>query len=101
MEPAPKRKLRRGSIAKATAAQLQELGVDPATHALAAAALRLAAEVDSAGDGKSAATAARELRQAMAVVVAAAPPKERGDKLDELTKRREQRLSSAAGEGTG
>jgi len=98
VDGAPKRRLRRGAIAKATSAQLAELGVDPAAHALAATALRLAAEVDSAPDPKAAATAARELRQAMAVVVAGAPPKERGDRVDELTSRRKRRLSSPAAE---
>ncbi|WP_329338575.1 hypothetical protein OG866_27060 [Streptomyces sp. NBC_00663] len=100
MSDAPKRRLRRGAIANATTAQLAELGVDPASHALAATALRLAAEVDSAPDPKAAATAARELRQAMAVVVAAAPPKERGDRVDEIAARREERLSPPAAKGT-
>ncbi|MEU3255977.1 hypothetical protein [Streptomyces sp. NPDC006997] len=99
MGDAPKRRLRRGAVAAATTAQLADLGMDPAAHAMAAAALRLAAEVDSAPDPKAAATAARELRQAMAVVVAAAPPKERGDKIDEITARREQRLSPPARKG--
>ncbi|MDX2681094.1 hypothetical protein [Streptomyces soliscabiei] len=96
MSDAPKRRLRRGAVAAATTAQLQDLGVDPASHALAAASLRLATEVDSASDPKAAATAARELRQALAVVVAAAPPKERGDKVDQLEARRKQRLSPPA-----
>lgn len=94
--PSPGRRLRRGAVARAASAQLADLGIDPAEHALAAAALRLAAEVDSAPDPKAAATAARELRQALAVVVAAAPPKERGDKIDELTSRRSRRLDPGA-----
>ncbi|MFE2046644.1 hypothetical protein ACFXAZ_38185 [Streptomyces sp. NPDC059477] len=97
--PSPGRRLRRGAVARAASAQLADLGIDPAGHALAAVALRLAAEVDSAPDPKAAATAARELRQAMAVVVAAAPPRERGDKVDEITARRERRLSPGAAEG--
>ncbi|MEU3346407.1 hypothetical protein ABZ723_15755 [Streptomyces sp. NPDC006700] len=101
MGDTPKRRLRRGAVAAATTTQLAELGVDPTSTAMAATALRLAAEVDSAPDPKAAATAARELRQAMAVVVAAAPPKERGDKIDELNARRAQRLSPRAGKGTG
>jgi hypothetical protein len=96
MGDAPKRRLRRGAVASATTAELADLGVDPAANAQAAAALRLAAELDSATDPKAAATAARELRQAMAVVRAAAPPKERGDKIDQLAERRAQRLSPAA-----
>ncbi|MFZ4143379.1 hypothetical protein ACOZDZ_22005 [Streptomyces griseoincarnatus] len=96
MDGAPKRRLRRGAIAKATTAQLEDLGIDPAAHALAATALRLAAEVDSAQDPKAAATAARELRQAMAVVVAAAPPKQHGDKIDQLEERRTKRRAAKA-----
>ncbi|WP_228915929.1 hypothetical protein [Streptomyces sp. DH20] len=99
MGDAPKRRLRRGAIAKATTAQLEDLGIDPAAHALAATALRLAAEVDSAQDPKAAATAARELRQAMAVVVAAAPPKERGGRIDEIASRREEKRARAAAKG--
>jgi hypothetical protein len=99
MGDAPKRRLRRGAVAAATTAELEDLGVDPTANAQAAAALRLAAELDSSSDPKSAATAARELRQAMAVVRAAAPPKERGDKIDQLAQRRERRLSPAAGKG--
>ncbi|MFF8034912.1 hypothetical protein [Streptomyces sp. NPDC016626] len=100
MGDTPKRRLRRGAVAAATTAQLEALGVDPVGHAMAAAALRMAAEVDSAPDPKAAATAARELRQAMAVVVAAAPPKERGDRIDEIAARRERRISPAAREGS-
>ncbi|MEU5111701.1 hypothetical protein AB0G64_09395 [Streptomyces longwoodensis] len=101
MSDAPKRRLRRGAVAAATTAELAELGVDPTANAQAAAALRLAVELDSAPDPKAAAGVARELRQAMAVVRAAAPPKERGDKVDELTRRREKRLAPRAGKGTG
>jgi hypothetical protein len=99
MGDTPKRRLRRGAVAAATTAQLDELGVDPAGHALAAAALRLAAEIDSASDPRAAATAARELRQALAVVVAAAPPREQGDKIDEIAARRARRISPEAAEG--
>lgn len=89
----PKRRRRRGAVAKATAAELQERGVDPETSAAAAAAMRLAIEMDSATEAKDAATAARELRQAMAVVRALAEPKSRGDSLDELSARRADRLA--------
>ncbi|MFE9923281.1 hypothetical protein ACFYQA_17350 [Streptomyces sp. NPDC005774] len=99
MGDAPKRRLRRGAVAAATTAQLDDLGIDPTGHALAAAALRLAAEIDSANDPRAAATAARELRQAMAVVVAAAPPQERGDKHDEVAKRRDEKRARVAARG--
>lgn len=88
MEDAPKRRLRRGAVAKATAAELTALGIDPEASAQAAAALRLAAELDSSPDSKAASAAARELRQAMAVVRALAPPQTKGDKIDELADRR-------------
>jgi len=87
-------------VAKATTAQLDDLGIDPAANALAAAALRLAAEVDSATDPKAAATASRELRMAMAVVVAAVPPKERGGKIDEISARRQEKRDRVAAKGT-
>lgn len=82
-------------MAAATAAELQELGVDPGTSAAAAAALRFATELDSAPDAKEASAAGRELRAALAVVRALAPPKEKGDRVDDLTARR------AARRGTG
>jgi hypothetical protein len=93
MADSPKRRLRRGAVAAATTTELADLGVDATANAQAAAALRLAAELDSASDPQAAATAARELRQAMAVVRAAAPPKERGDRIDQLTEKRQERLS--------
>ncbi|MFF8980189.1 hypothetical protein ACF08A_25675 [Streptomyces cellulosae] len=102
MADTPRRRLRRGAVAAATTAELEDLGVDPTANAQAAAALRLAAELDSASDSKGAATAARELRQAMAVVRAAAPPREHGDRIDQLEERRRDRLSRAARkEGAG
>lgn len=94
-----RRTLRSGVVTKATRAELDTLGVDPEANAQAAAAVRLAKELDSAADPKEAAAAARELRQAMAVVRAAAPPKERGDRVDEINARRERRLSPRAGKG--
>ncbi|WP_411090802.1 hypothetical protein [Streptomyces sp. 049-1] len=101
MGDTPKRRVRRGAVAAATTAELADLGVDPTTNAQAAAALRLAAELDSSQSPKDSAGVARELRQAMAVVRAIAPPKERGDRMDELEKRRRDRLASTAGEVTG
>ncbi|KPC86262.1 hypothetical protein ADL35_12325 [Streptomyces sp. NRRL WC-3753] len=101
MGDTPKRRLRRGAVAAATTAELADLGVDPTANAQAAAALRLATELDSSQSPKDSAGVARELRQAMAVVRAAAPPKERGDRMDELEKRRRDRLSTTAREGSG
>lgn len=92
LEPKPARRLRRGSVAAATIAELGELGVSPNGSAAAAAAVRLATELDSAADSREAAAAGRELRQAMAVVRALAKPKALGDRVDELTDRRDKRL---------
>ncbi|MYS47545.1 hypothetical protein GTY23_41525 [Streptomyces sp. SID5998] len=89
MDEEPKRRsLRAGAVTKATRAELDDLGVSPDTNASAAAAIRLAKELDSAQDPKDAASAARELRQAMHTVRGLAPPKDRGDKIDELAARR-------------
>lgn len=96
MDDAPKRRLRKGVIAKATAKDLADLNVDPAENALAAAAIRLATELDCAITARDAAAAARELRQAMAVVRGIAPPKELGDGIDRLSERRERRLRGEA-----
>jgi hypothetical protein len=97
MDDAPKRRtLRSGAVTKATNTELAGLGVDPASSAQAAAAVRLAKEMDSATDPRHAAAVARELRQAMAVVRAAAPPKELGDRVDEIEQRRQKRLQAAA-----
>ena len=92
MDEGPKRRaLRAGAVTKATTAELADLGVDPKANASAAAAIRLAKELDSAQDPKDASSAARELRQAMHTVRGLAPPKDRGDKIDELAARRPRR----------
>ncbi|WP_327403835.1 hypothetical protein OG194_29640 [Streptomyces sp. NBC_01288] len=86
-EPGAKR-VRAGAVAKATRAELDDLGVSPDSNASAAAATRLAKIMDSSVDPKEIAAVARELRQAMHVVRALAPPKDRGDIVDELASRR-------------
>jgi hypothetical protein len=89
MDGEPKRRaVRAGAVAKATKQELSELGVSPESNASAAAAMRLAKIMDSAQDPKDVASAARELRQAMHTVRGLAPPRERGDKIDELAARR-------------
>lgn len=98
VEPKPQRRLRRGPVARATIAELGELGVSPNISAAAAAAVRLATELDSAADSREAAAAGRELRQAMAVVRGVAKPKGLGDKADELAGRRDQRLRDLRGD---
>ncbi|WP_330349583.1 hypothetical protein [Streptomyces sp. NBC_00582] len=82
------RRIRAGAVAKATRAELDDLGVSPESSASAAAALRLAKIMDSSPDPKEVAAAARELRQHMHVARGLAPPKDRGDKIDELAARR-------------
>lgn len=86
-EPGAKR-VRAGAIAKATQAELSDLGVSPEKNASAAASMRLAKLMDSSTDPKEVAAAARELRQHMNAVRGLAPPKNRGDKIDELAARR-------------
>lgn len=93
----PRRRLRKGAVTKATAAELADLGIDPTTNTAAAAAIRLATELDSAKDVKGAATAARELRQAMATVRGMATPRERGGAVDELAARAAKRAARHAG----
>ena len=89
MDDARKRRaVRAGAVAKATKQELAELGVSPESNASAASAMTLAKLMDSAADPKDVAAAARELRQAMHTVRGLAPPKERGDKIDELAARR-------------
>jgi hypothetical protein len=89
MSDAPKRsRARAGAVTKATEHELSELGVSPESNASAASAIKLAKLMDSAQDPKDVAAAARELRQAMHTVRGLAPPKERGDKIDELAARR-------------
>jgi len=82
------RRIRAGAVAKATRAELDDLGVSPDANASAAAAMRLAKIMDSAVDPKEVAAAARELRQAMHTARGLAVPKDRGDKIDELAARR-------------
>lgn len=81
-------RIRAGAVAKATRAELDDLGVSPNSNASAAAAMRLATIMDSSRDPKEIAAAARELRQAMHVARSMAPPKDRGDIVDELASRR-------------
>lgn len=93
-EPKPPRRLRRGKVATATLAELADLGISPNGSSAAAAAVRLATELDSAADSREAAAAGRELRQAMAVVRGLAKPKPIGDRIDEVNARREKRLAA-------
>lgn len=96
-EPKPERRLRRGAVARATIAELSDLGVSPNGNAAAAAAVRLATEMDSAADSREASAAGRELRQAMAVVRGMATPKPAGDRVDEVADRRVKRLRETSG----
>lgn len=88
MSESESRRIRAGAVAKATKAELDDLGVSPTANASAAAAMRLAKIMDSTPDPKGVAATARELRQAMHTVRGLAPPKDRGDIVDELASRR-------------
>ncbi|MFM9542314.1 hypothetical protein [Streptomyces turgidiscabies] len=88
MSDSGSRRIRAGAVAKATKAELDDLGVSPEKNASAAAAMRLAKIMDSSVDPKEVAATARELRQAMHAVRGLAPPQSRGDKIDELAARR-------------
>ncbi|KND29923.1 hypothetical protein [Streptomyces stelliscabiei] len=101
MSDESKRRVRRGKVATATAAEIKDLGIDATASAPAATALRLATLIDSTSDAKETAAAARELRQAMQVVRALAPPKDAGDRIDQLAARRRARLSPPARKGSG
>ncbi|MFB6423679.1 hypothetical protein ACFCXC_18325 [Streptomyces microflavus] len=93
-EDSPRRRLRKGAVAKATLAELEDLGIDPAANTAAAAAVRLATELDSSKDVKGAAVAARELRQAMATVRGMAAPREKGGPVDKLAARAAERAAA-------
>lgn len=63
--------------------------------ALAATALALADELDGPGSSTSKAMVAKELRETLAALRALAPSKHERDRLDEVTRKREQRRRSA------
>jgi hypothetical protein len=85
------------SVSASVLRDLEEIrGRDPrlAESTLAAAAVALAAEMDSAKNGgTSKAMIGKELRETLAKLFALAPAKAAGDSLDDLTARRQKRLA--------
>lgn len=85
------RRLRRGAVHKATAAELAGLGLDPQESGLAQTALRLATELDCAATTRDAAAVGRELRAVLADIHKAAPAPQEEDAVDELAAQRAAR----------
>jgi hypothetical protein len=78
--------------------KLRQHAPELAESALAASALALAAEIDSAGNSAtSKSMCARELRDTLDRLRELAPPEEEEDGLDELTARRTARLAGGSG----
>ncbi len=87
----------RVSVEDAVERELKSFG-DLRESTLAASALALAREIDAAGNSAtSKSMCARELRETLDRLRALAPPVEAQDDLDELSSRREQRLSGLSG----
>ena len=76
-------------------AEIRKRDPDLADGALAAAALQMAAEVDSfENKGHAKSLCAKELRDTMAVIRDLAPKKARNDRVDEIKAKREKRRAS-------
>ena len=69
-------------------------GLPAATGALVATAVALARELDAKNSATSKSMCARALREVMDRLRELAPPVEHGDRLDDLTARREKRQSA-------
>jgi len=88
----PRRKV--GPQERAVRKDLQSLPADVAAGAVARAMLILAAQADSAElPARDLAVVLRELRQCSSYLRDICPPAGHGDEIDELRKRREQRLA--------
>lgn len=74
---------------EATAAEIERLRVGEMAPGLAQLALTLAASVDEKGGPTAKANAARELRTALETLRKLAPVAAESDRVDELSKRRE------------
>lgn len=95
--PPPPRRTRRppkGPYVKAVEKDLARLPDDLADGAVAAGMLRLAAELDTGlVMGRDAAAHVREIRQSYTTLKELAPAGNKSDKTDDLTARREKRMS--------
>ena len=96
----PPRKPPETSVAAAVERDLKDIAKRDAALAkstLAMSALRMAREMDSAGNSAtSKSMCARELRDTLDRLLELAPKEERGDGLDDLSARRERRLAGGA-----
>ncbi len=82
-----------GAVERAVRRDLRAFPADVGSGAVAQAMLTLAAEADlGALAARDLATVLRELRLCSAQLREVAPPGAEGDKIDELRKRREERL---------
>lgn len=81
-----------------TVKELEQLGIEPTAPGLAAVARRLAKTLDNVPlkSPTSAAIVARELRVTMLELRKAAPAPEEGDGIDDLARKRAERLSAGA-----
>jgi hypothetical protein len=78
----------------ATRAEIQELGVAEIAPGLSSLAIILAKHLDDCDAPTSAAVVGRELRATLDKLRAVAPGRAKGDGLDELTARRNERLGA-------
>jgi hypothetical protein len=83
------------SVFESTERELEQLGV--AGSALAAVALAMAEQIDGPGSATSKSMCAKVLADVLRELRALAPPKRQEDRVDEIAKRRQDRLSAAAG----
>lgn len=84
------------SVFESTERELEQLGV--AGTALAAVALSMAERMDNPGNSAtSASNCGKLLTDVLRELRALAPPKRQEDRVDEIAKRRQDRLSAAAG----
>jgi hypothetical protein len=90
------------AVEAATAAELEQLGITEASPGLAAVALRLAKTLDNVTlkAPTSAAIVARELRATMVELRKTAPVRQEGDGLDDLARKRAERLADSPGESS-
>jgi hypothetical protein len=92
----PRRKT--GPVERAVKKDLKGLPADVAAGAVASSMLTLAVRADSGAlEPRDLAQVLRELRQCAQYVRDISPPAGQGDEIDELRKRREQRLAGGSG----
>lgn len=75
----------------------EELEDVDASGALAATALAMAREIDAGNSATSKSMCAKVLMDVLREIRAQAPPKRQEDRVDEIAKRRQERIARAAG----